>query len=469
MRIGISSDWHLGVRKGDRSDQDGVNLRIIDMEKAVAQVIDGFIANEVEAVVIPGDLYDVADPDDRSRQFLAGQLNRLVSARGPGLRALVVSLGNHDAKSIFDLPTAIGTAAFSLLQSVVIDRGQPQMVDLGEVTLTVVPWMRSDEELYQALENLDPPKDKLNLLFLHAGYSELPEFASLKVGSQTLTKSQLPSDRYTWIFCGHFHKHCVFPQSRLTIIGSPERSSSAEIGSEKGYLIYDTTTRTTTFHPIKTRTWYSLGTIDGSTWDAARIVSELEFIRASIPDWNEALVWGKVVHLSPTAYAGLNVGAFNKLRGSAFASEIELSVDDPSLLEHQDELTAQTEGEGEDASTSAEKPLLKDLPTEWLEEVNRRSTRKDTDKSIILTLGNAALRKQDLVKVLAQLRKDRAAAENKDSIESMLDVAPHLFTRLGFNPEPFLTVDGALRDDLVPAPPQDHELAKSRRKKPVKV
>ena len=149
MLIGISSDWHLGLRAGARSDADGVNLRTRDFERAVVAVIDGFIAQQVEVVVIPGDLYDSSYPDERARQFLGSQLNRLRAARGAGLRALIVGLGNHDAKMIFDDPTAIGTAALALGNSVVVDRGEPVTTVLDGVAITLVPWMKSDEEFYQ--------------------------------------------------------------------------------------------------------------------------------------------------------------------------------------------------------------------------------------------------------------------------------------------------------------------------------
>jgi DNA repair exonuclease SbcCD nuclease subunit len=439
MLVGISSDWHLGLRAGSRSDDEGVNLRTRDFERAVIAVIDGFIAQQVDIAVIPGDLYDSSYPDERARQFLGAQLNRLMAARGAGLRALIAGLGNHDAKMIFDDPTAIGTAALSLGRAVVVDRGEPVTTRIDDVAITVVPWMKSDEEFYRTIEGLRPEPGLQNLLFLHAGLAEIHEFSALNPGSQTLTRSQLPLDRYDWIFCGHFHKHRVFPDLRFTFIGSPERTSSAEIGTPKGYLTYDTDTRTTTFHPIPTRSWYTLGTLDATDWDATRILSELELARQGIPDWDQAMVWGKISHISKSAWDAFDVRAYKKLKASAFACEIETSFDDPAL--------ASEEGSGSSGAESADAPVLRDLPTEWAEHVAAVRTRKPVEIERIAALGLAALQHRNLLATLAEMHeREEAQAVATPEPEPGVPAGP---------PEPA---------ELVPAPAQPHEMRKPRAK-----
>ena len=435
MLIGISSDWHLGLRAGARSDDLGVNLRTRDFERAVVAVIDGFIAQEVDIAVIPGDLYDSSYPDERARQFLGAQLNRLMATRGDALRALIVGLGNHDAKMIFDDPTAIGTAALSLGRAVVVDRGEPTTTLIDDVAITVVPWMKSDEEFYRTIEGLKTDPARHNLLFLHAGLAEIHEFSALNPGSQTLTRSQLPLDRYDWIFCGHFHKYRIFPDLRFTFIGSPERTSSAEIGTPKGYLTYDTQTRISNFHPIPTRSWYTLGTIDATDWDATKILSELELARRGIPDWEGSLVWGKIAHISKSAWDAFDVRSYKKLKASAFACEIETSFDDPALAESEQNASSDAE--------SADAPVLRDLPTEWAEHVAAVRTRKPVEIERIAALGLAALGHRDLLATLAELRERKPAEPEPETITSAVPVEP---------------------DELVPAPAQPHEMRKPRTK-----
>jgi DNA repair exonuclease SbcCD nuclease subunit len=451
VRIGISADWHLGLRAGTRTDEHGVNLRTLDFERAATQVVDGWIVQKVEVAIAAGDLYHSSAPDERSRQFLARELNRLARSRGRGLRALVVSLGNHDAKATFDDPTAIGTAALALGGAEIVDRGTARTIEVEDVALTVVPWMKSDEELYRTLAGLSPVPDRQNLLFLHVGLSELAEFASLTPGTQTLTRSQVPRDHFDWVFSGHFHKYKVIPELRFTFIGSPERTSAAEIGTPKGYLTYDTQTRAATFHPIKTRSWYSLGTIDASDWDATRLLTELELVRKGVPDWNEALIWGKIIHIAPATWAALDVRAYKALKASAFACEIETTVEDPALPEQG------SESVGEDA------PILRELPEEWAEYTANLRTRKGDERERIAHLGLAALQGRDLLSILAEIRAQEATKAAQTQVASELEAAQALASGPQNAPRDHSQDAPAPLPELIPAAPGPHELRAPRK------
>lgn len=435
MLIGISSDWHLGLRAGVRTDEHGVNLRTLDFERAAREVIDGWIAQKVDVAICAGDLYHSSAPDERSRQFLGRELNRFMVTRGKHLRKFIASLGNHDAQALFDNPTAIGTAALALNQAEIVDRGLPRTIIIDDLALTVVPWMKSDEELYKTLAQIKTDPTKHNLLFLHVGLSELAEFASMTPGTQTLTKSQLPLDRFDWIFSGHFHKHKVIPELRFTFIGSPERTSAAEIATPKGYLTYDTETKLTTFHPIKTRSWYTLGTIDATDWDATRLLSELELVRKGIPDWSDAMIWGKITRIAPAAWAALDVRAYKALKATAFACELETTVEDPALPD-----AGEASG-GSDEDT----PVLRELPLEWAEYTAALRTRKGDERERIARLGLAALQHRDLLATLADIRADEA---------SKSPVSP---------PESTPAVTLAASPELVPAPAQAHEMKAPRK------
>ena len=357
-----------------------------------------------------------------------------------------MSLGNHDAKMIFDDPTAIWTAALALPGVTVADRGAPAQVDLGEVVITIVPWMKSDAELYATLDALAPDPDRRNLLFLHVGLAEIPEFAALVPGSQTLTRSQVLGllPRFEHIWAGHFHKYREFLDLRYTSIGSPERASSAEAGTPKGYLVYDTDTRTTAFHPIPTRSWYNLGILDATDWDATRLLTELEGARTAIVDLSESIISAKIAHISTAAWASLDVRAYKRLKGSAFAATIDTSFDDPALA------GAERPAEGEQGEDS---PVLRDLPTEWAEHVASVRTRRESERSRVAVLGLAALEHRDLLGELARLRSEReSGAALVEPVVS--DAATTATAKAGTSTEA----------DLVPAAPEQHELAKSRRK-----
>ena len=376
MRIGFTADLHLGKTLGSHTDAQGVNMRSRDLESAFSQVVDGLIRNQVEAVVIAGDLFEKAKPPEFARQFLVRELLRL-DAGLPGVPKLILR-GNHDATANFGTEaTAVGTAGLSLPAAnfTVVDAYQPRVVDLGQVAITMVPWMRTDAEFIGAIESLAPLPDRHNILVLHAGLADLAEYADMRPGSQTLTRSMVPSDRFAAIFSGHYHSHHVFADLHWTFIGSPERLSSSEAGSPKGYLIYDTETERTSFYAITTRPWYALEKINAAGWSGVRLLSELNALRESIPDWNEALIWATFEHLPPDVYAALDNGAINAIRASCFAEKILISADDALFAE----------------SSSLEGPQLDDLPAEWDNHVDTVSGQTPEMIARIRALGAEAL------------------------------------------------------------------------------
>jgi DNA repair exonuclease SbcCD nuclease subunit len=400
MRIGITGDFHLGKSLGARTDDSGVNLRSRDLESAVRQVIDGFIRARVDHIAILGDLFDKAKPPEFARQFLTRELLRYDAANPRGRKFIL--RGNHDATASFAIAaTAVGTTALALPDAsfVVADAYEPRLVELGEdVAITMVPWMRNDADFLAAIMGIRPSPGRHNLLFLHAGLSDLAEFAERCPGSQTLTRATVPTG-FDWIFSGHFHGRKTFEDLGWTFVGSPERLSSAEVGQEKGFLVYDTDTRHFDFHAIATRSWYDLGVIDAAKWDGAQLVAELEAMRTGIPDWDEAMVWAKIRHVRPDVYASYDVAAVRAIKASAFAEDIDIRPQDALFGDESDDARA----------LEGDRPLLDDLPSEWDRHVEGLDARTPQERTRILERG---------------LRELLAASNPADAAEPVAPAAP---------------------------------------------
>lgn len=353
MLIGFVADPHLDYKLGSRTDERGVNLRSADLEAALERVIDGFIRARVDVAVFAGDIFDHPNPSERARQAVATAIWRLKEV---GIKSILMR-GNHDARASLLDGTAIGTAATNVPDIIVADAFEVHVAIVDDVAFTLVPWMRSDADFLRVIESLTPVPDKHNLLVMHCGLADLPEYAEMRPGSQTITRSLVPSG-FDWIFSGHFHGHRTFPDLKFTFIGSPERKSVTELGQhEKGFLTYDTKTRKITHHVVATRAWYDLGVLDASKWDAPTLLAELEGLRAGLPDWDKALVRVKLDAVRPEVYGSLNMLAIAELKASAAYADIEIRTSNPIWREAL---------EGEDAREASNgRVLLEDLPAEW--------------------------------------------------------------------------------------------------------
>lgn len=390
MLIGFVADLHLDYKLGPRVDARGVNLRSADLEAALAQVVDGFIRANIDVAVFAGDVFDHPNPSERARQAVATAIWRLNEA---GVKSLLMR-GNHDARASLLDGTAIGTAATNVPDIIVADAFAIKTEIIGDVAFTLVPWMRSDADFLHAIEEVAPVPGKHNLLVLHCGLADLPEYAEMRPGSQTITSSLVPKG-FDWIFSGHFHGFRTFPKLKFTFIGSPERKSVSELGQhEKGFLTYDSATRKIVHHVVATRPWYDLGILDASKWDAPTVLAELEGLRAGLPDWNEALVRVKLDAVRPEVYGALNMLAIAELKASAAYADIEIRTSNPIWREA---------AEGEDnAAQGNGRVLLEDLPAEWAGFTARLEGVDEAMRAKIERLGAAALGSGGQARAVAQ-------------------------------------------------------------------
>ncbi|WP_171022235.1 DNA repair exonuclease [Cohaesibacter sp. CAU 1516] len=124
MRLLISADIHLGspIRSAAmRNPELGDQLQRASRD-TFASIIGLAIAEQVDALVLAGDIFDSAQPDLKARAFLITQLTRAAEAGIP----TVLIRGNHDA--------LLGDGVYGDLGPMVhlLDKGHPN-VEIGGV------------------------------------------------------------------------------------------------------------------------------------------------------------------------------------------------------------------------------------------------------------------------------------------------------------------------------------------------
>ncbi|MBX6390051.1 MAG: exonuclease SbcCD subunit D [Frankia sp.] len=100
MRFLHTSDWHLGSSLKGRS-------RLDDQAKVMREIVGIARDNEVDAVLVAGDVYDSAAPSAEAQRLAVGTLLRL---RRTGAEVIVIA-GNHDHAATFDAYSPLMRAA----------------------------------------------------------------------------------------------------------------------------------------------------------------------------------------------------------------------------------------------------------------------------------------------------------------------------------------------------------------------
>lgn len=101
MKIIHTSDWHIGQNFYGYERYDEHNI-VLDT------IIDICVAEKPDALLLSGDIFDVAQPPAQAQRLFAQKMMRLRSAM-PELR-IVVTAGNHDSASRIEAVDALWSA-----------------------------------------------------------------------------------------------------------------------------------------------------------------------------------------------------------------------------------------------------------------------------------------------------------------------------------------------------------------------
>ncbi|GAB6184106.1 metallophosphoesterase family protein [Thermodesulfovibrio hydrogeniphilus] len=271
MRVLHTSDWHLGKNLENFSRIDEQDRFLEDF----VQIVD---ENDVDLVIIAGDVYDSSNPSAKAESLLYSTLKKL----SDGQRVILIIAGNHDnperLSAISPLTYENGIIIVSSLTDVlpkgnfgkfkVIESGKGYFeIELkGErAIILTMPYPsekrlnelfteEKDEEIMQrcyserigkVFDELSSKfrKDTINIVASHlfvAGGEESGSERPIQLGGSFLVDvSHLPNNAQ-YIALGHLHK----PQQIKSTVpifysGSPLQYSKSEVTQSKGAYIVD--------------------------------------------------------------------------------------------------------------------------------------------------------------------------------------------------------------------------------------
>lgn len=248
MRFLHTADWHIGKHL------NGFDL-LADQQAIFEQIEEIAKKQQVDAVVIAGDLYDRSIPSEAAVQQFNGELTQLnLTDHFP---VLAIS-GNHDSATRLGTganwfartglylntklddafrPVTIGDTEFFLLpffgiQAVRNYFGDDQIRDVNTAMARIVAAMQ---------KHFNPAKHHVLVAhFFAAGSQRTADSETLiEVGglSAVATATLAPFD---YVALGHLHNRSALHDDRVRYSGSPMKFSVSEADQEKGVWIVDT-------------------------------------------------------------------------------------------------------------------------------------------------------------------------------------------------------------------------------------
>lgn len=274
MRILHTSDWHLG------KTLEGFS-RIEEQEEFIRDFIDIVNSNNIDLIIIAGDIYDNGNPPAAAERLFYNALKQLSSN---GERAIVVISGNHDNPDRLMAASPIACEQGIIIigtPKTVVDTGKCgkfEIVDSGEgyielllngekvvlITLAYPSEKRLNELLSEDMEQSERQrsyserigalfssleqkfrKDTVNIAVSHLftiGSESTDSERPIELGgSLAVDVNHLPLNAH-YIALGHLHKPQIISSRRnARYSGSPLQYSKSEIGWSKCCYVIDVT------------------------------------------------------------------------------------------------------------------------------------------------------------------------------------------------------------------------------------
>lgn len=276
MRILHTADWHLGKRL-DRFS------RIEEQREVLEEICRIADEEQVDAVVIAGDLFDHFTPPAEAQQLFYRTVHRL--SKG-GARPVVAIAGNHDMPERIEAPVPLAEAnaiillgfpqsvsgTFTSEGGVRVTRSEPGFLELAlpgrtePLRLLLTPYANELRlktflggeqglndllrEHWQRLADTYCDERGVNLLMAHLYFNkdgsaavveDDGERSILHVGGAPPIPTSLIPRAIQYVALGHLHAHQVVDDETCPIVysSSPLCYSFAEAGQQKRVVIID--------------------------------------------------------------------------------------------------------------------------------------------------------------------------------------------------------------------------------------
>src|SRR4030042_221882 len=300
MKILHFADLHLGMETyGGVDPATGLSTRLLDVLKALDEVVEYAVENSVDLVLFCGDAYKNRDPSQTQQRKFAKRLRRLSESGIP----VFLFVGNHD------LPNAIGRAnAVEIFDTLSVSHihvgNRPDIYNVptrqGSVQIVALPWLKRSALLSrEEAKNLsiEQANDRLQEMMtrrLLGLISELdPGLPSLLVAHVAVSTAKPGSERsmvvgrdpvlllgnvalpaFDYVALGHIHRHQILLQSQPVVYaGSLERFDFGDEDEDKGFYVVDVEITgkekrvTYEFHKVNARRFVTI-TVDVDVEDA---------------------------------------------------------------------------------------------------------------------------------------------------------------------------------------------------------
>ena len=310
MKILHTSDWHLGHRLREHS-------QYYEQEKFLQWLIDFIRKEDIDVLLVSGDVYDTGYPSTQSQDLFYGFLAKLHS--DTNCKKVIMTAGNHDAPGTLNAPDHFMRNFNIRLVGKASENPEDEILkfDIKDEKLTVaaVPFLR-DRDIRRAIagedaieiENRykialkkhyddiadiikndnDTFKIAMGHLFAVDGQTSESENRIYVGGLGDISAEDFPT-LFDYIALGHLHRpQKVGGKEHIRYSGSPYPLSFDEAKSKKKVILIKTTNnKLTSIDEIEIPVFRKLYTIKGSLENSIKQIEDIAKQKHETEPWIE--------------------------------------------------------------------------------------------------------------------------------------------------------------------------------------
>ncbi|MGE5313521.1 MAG: exonuclease SbcCD subunit D C-terminal domain-containing protein [Acidobacteriota bacterium] len=320
MKLLHTSDWHIGKLLHKKK-------RYEEFEQFFAWLETVLRTEQIDALLVAGDIFDTTTPSNRSQELYYSFLSRIA---GTSCRHVVITAGNHDSPTLLNAPRdvlrhlnihVVGCVSETIDDEVLVlrdRRGDPELI------VCAVPYLRDAD--VRTADDGETPDDKTNKTLdgIRRHYGQVVEKAEdirrelkgnipvvamghlfaaggettegdgvrdLYIGNLASVTADVFPPTLGYVALGHLHKPQKMNHSETRrYCGSPLPMGFGEAQQQKYVVIIDTDTDPWSVRPVGIPCFQKLMQLRG-TWSS--ITAQLkELNRTGVPHWLEIVYDG---------------------------------------------------------------------------------------------------------------------------------------------------------------------------------
>lgn len=250
MRVLHTADWHLG------KSLRGLSLHE-DQSHVLDQIFRTIVAEQVDLLIVAGDVYDKASPSEAAVKLYSDFLERVY---GETDAAMVLIAGNHDSGQRLGTASRLFDPKRILVRGPVSSNEPPLVLDdgAGPVAISALPYaeiyaarrafadeaIRTPEDVLRAqisAAKTQVPEDARWIIVAHAFVTNCQTTESertLSVGTVETVPASI-FDGANYVALGHLHRPQSAGHDTIRYSGAPLAFGFDEAGTTKSMTLFD--------------------------------------------------------------------------------------------------------------------------------------------------------------------------------------------------------------------------------------